>query len=102
MPLVALRVPSKRCSAFLKTLSKSLLNYPRMKNIVEDAGSRDRSTKLLLLNEQIKELSALPEPMSQFVAEEGAEAVPYKYCSRLCRRVSRSHHPSRPLGTLPT
>ena len=43
----------------MKTMSQSLLNYPRTKNIVQDKGCTDNSTKLLLLSDKIKDISAL-------------------------------------------
>jgi tRNA (guanine37-N1)-methyltransferase len=77
LSLVALRIPSQRCSAFLKTLSKSLLNYPRTKNIMADTDAPDKRTKLILLSDQIKEVSSLPVEMTKFIEDEGAKVVPY-------------------------
>jgi len=77
--VVALRVPVKRCAAFMKSLQGCLLNYPRMRNIVTDEASADNSTKLLLLSDKLKDVSELPEAEAQFVSAEGVGNTKFSF-----------------------
>lgn len=73
--LPALRIEAKKCSLFLKNLSKCLLNQPRMRNIVSD--STETTKKILLLHPQ-KSLNALEEQDREFVQSHGAEGTTYE------------------------
>lgn len=73
--LPALRIEAKKCSLFLKNLSKCLLNQPRMRNIVSD--STETTKKILLLHPQ-KSLNALEEQDREFVQSHGAEETTYE------------------------
>jgi len=73
--LPALRIEAKKCSLFLKNLSKCLLNQPRMRNIVPDTSAKDK--KILLLNPQ-KSLDTLEKQDREFVESHGAEETTYE------------------------
>lgn len=73
--LPALRIEAKKCSLFLKNLSKCLLNQPRMRNIVSD--STETTKKILLLYPQ-KSLNALEEQDREFLQSHGAEETTYE------------------------
>lgn len=73
--LPALRIEAKKCSLFLKSLSKCLLNQPRLRNIVPDTTAKDK--KLLLLNPQ-KSLASLKEHDRKFAESHGAEETMYE------------------------
>ena len=73
--LPALRIEAKKCSLFLKNLSKCLLNQPRMRNIVPD--TTETKKKILLLHPQ-KSLNTLEEQDQEFVQSHGAEETTYK------------------------
>lgn len=47
--LPALRIDAKKCSLFLKSFRRLLLNQPRLRNIVPDPSNENNSTKLVLL-----------------------------------------------------
>ena len=72
--LPALRIEAKQCSLFLKTLSKCLLNQPRMRNIVPDTNAKDK--KILLLRPQ-KSLGTLEKEDREFAESHGAEETKY-------------------------
>lgn len=72
--LSALRIEAKKCSLFLKNLSKCLLNQPRMKNIVPDVNAKDK--KILLLNPE-KSLENLGKHDREFAERHGAEETTY-------------------------
>lgn len=73
--LPALRIEAKKCSLFLKNLSKSLLNQPRIRNIVPDTNAKDK--KILLLNPQ-KSLGTLEKRDREFAESHGAEETTYE------------------------
>ena len=75
LDLVALRVSALKTSAFMKRLSKQLLNVARVRNVERDGD--DASKRLILLSKQITDLSldALPEPLREWALSEGAEPV---------------------------
>ena len=73
--LPALRIEAKKCSLFLKNLSKCLLNQPRMRNIVPDTGAKDK--KILLLHPQ-KSLDTLEKQDREFAESHGAEETTYE------------------------
>lgn len=73
--LPALQIEAKKCSLFLKTLSKYLLNQPRMRNIVPDASETKK--KILLLHPQ-KSLNQLEENDRKFAQSHGAEETSYE------------------------
>lgn len=72
--LPALRIEAKKCSLFLKNLSKCLLNQPRMKNIVPDVNAKDK--KILLLKPE-KSLENLDKHDREFAERHGAEETTY-------------------------
>lgn len=73
--LPALRIEAKKCSLFLKNLSKCLLNQPRMRNIVPD--SSETKKKILLLH-PLKSLNTLEEQDREFAQSHGAEEATYE------------------------
>lgn len=73
--LPALRIEAKKCSLFLKNLSKCLLNQPRMRNIVPD--SSETKKKILLLH-PLKSLNTLEEQDREFAQSHGAEEASYE------------------------
>ena len=77
--VVALRIPVKRCAAFMKQLQGCLLNYPRMRNIVTDDSCADQSTKLLLLSDKVGDVSELPQKEAQFVSAEGVASTRFAF-----------------------
>lgn len=62
----ALRIEAKRCSIFLKSFRRPLLNRPRLKNIVQDG--QDKTKKLVLLRPGF----LLNESEESFIASENA------------------------------
>ena len=73
--LPALRIEAKKCSLFLKNLSKCLLNQPRVRNIVPD--SSETTKKILLLHPQ-RSLKALEGQDRVFAQSHGAEETTYE------------------------
>ncbi|KAL9952179.1 hypothetical protein ACROYT_G039394 [Oculina patagonica] len=73
--LPALQIEAKKCSLFLKNLSKCLLNQPRMRNIVPDANETKK--KIILLHPQ-KSLNTLEEQDREFAQNHGAEETTYE------------------------
>jgi len=75
--LPALRIEAKKCSLFLKNLSKCLLNQPRLRNIVPDNSSETLTKKKLILLHP-KTLNALEEPDQEFSRIHGAEETTHE------------------------
>ena len=74
----ALRIEAKKCSLFLKNLSKCLLNQPRLRNIVPDNSGETLTTKKIILLHPQKTLDALEEPDQEFTRTHGAEETIYE------------------------
>ncbi|KAL4423839.1 hypothetical protein ABPG75_001140 [Micractinium tetrahymenae] len=81
LQLTAIRVPKQATSQYMKLLSKHLFNKPRLRNVLEDAGSPD--TRLLLLDETLTEAELASrdlggEPartLADFVQAEGLQVA---------------------------
>jgi hypothetical protein len=52
IPLVALNIPAKHCTAFTKELRAHVLARPKVKRIYDAPGSPDR--RLLVLSEEVR------------------------------------------------
>lgn len=80
--VVGLRVEAKKIGRVVKALHGHLLNRPRLRNVVPDPTNADpfanSSSKLVLLNEKVKDAASLaplgPE-LVQFLKEESLAAV---------------------------
>jgi tRNA (guanine37-N1)-methyltransferase len=78
--VLALCIPKRMCQEFLSQFRKhpnSLLNMPRMGCLVAENEHKDTGNKLLLLNENFKELGDLPTDLKKLVADNGATALQY-------------------------
>ena len=75
--LIALRIPARKCSAFMSRLQGHVLNRPRVRPILRDDASAD--SRLLLLAEGVTdvELAGLPAELAAYARAEGAEPVPH-------------------------
>ncbi len=74
--VVALRVPVKRCGAFMKMLGEKLLNRPKYKNVHPDENCDKR---LVLLSSAVtSELGGLSEAELKFIRDEGAETSSFE------------------------
>uniref|UniRef100_A0A1D1ZW67 tRNA (guanine(37)-N1)-methyltransferase n=1 Tax=Auxenochlorella protothecoides TaxID=3075 RepID=A0A1D1ZW67_AUXPR len=71
--VLALQVPKQRCHEYMKSLSKYLLNKPRLQNVKDAASSPD--SKLLLLSTDYT-LDDLPEPVLALKEKEDLTLVP--------------------------
>lgn len=65
LPLLGLRVPAAQCGSFRSKLDGYLINKPRIKCIVDDSDSQDH--KVVLLREDITNVSQLPEDIKGFL-----------------------------------
>ena len=75
--LIALRIPARKCSAFMSRLQGHVLNRPRVRPILRDDASAE--SRLLLLAEGVTdvELAGLPAELAAYARAEGAEPVPH-------------------------
>lgn len=75
--LIALKIPAKSCSEYMKTFQESAFIRPKMKKIYE--APDDPQKRLILLAEQYKDLSLsdLPAELKEFNAIHGGEPVEY-------------------------
>jgi tRNA (guanine37-N1)-methyltransferase len=74
LQLVALRIPARRCQAFMQRLQSHAFSRPKLRPIVPDTTAE---MKLFLLSEQVKDLdlAELPAEMRDFVVAEGVERL---------------------------
>jgi hypothetical protein len=77
LQLIAVRIPARKCNAFMQRLSGHVLQRPKIKPIQPDGDQPSGSTRLLLLAEGVSDLAltGLPEELRQYVQQEGGEAV---------------------------
>jgi tRNA (guanine37-N1)-methyltransferase len=71
--LPALRIDAKKCSVFMKSFRRPLLNQPRLRNIVPDPSSKNNTKKLLLLCPGLY----LNEEEKTFIQSQNATEVVY-------------------------
>lgn len=78
LELVALQVPSRSCQAFLsnKDLRPFILQRAFVRPIEKDPG--DTALRLVLLDEQVKQLDDLSGTARAFVESSGAKFVPFQ------------------------
>ncbi|XP_031569244.1 tRNA (guanine(37)-N1)-methyltransferase-like [Actinia tenebrosa] len=67
--LPALRIDAKKCSLFMKSFRKLLLNRPRLRNIVPDPSNENNSKKLVLLRPGV----LLNEEEKEFICTHNAD-----------------------------
>lgn len=80
IPLIALRIPARACSEYLKRLGDEyLFSRPRTKRIYNVEG--DPSSRYILLNEAIQdtELTGLPVELREFNRQHGGVPVAYAF-----------------------
>ncbi|KNE67265.1 hypothetical protein AMAG_12332 [Allomyces macrogynus ATCC 38327] len=88
VPLVALRVPAAKANKAMKALDSHLLNWPRLRNLIDDPNSPPKGTpptKLMLLKADVTaraDPAKVPTELPQVVKalsdlELPVEAVPY-------------------------
>ena len=82
VPLVALRIAARQCTAFTKKLEGHIFHRRNVRPIIKDelegAGAQ---TRLLLLAETVTgtELQGLPDELRAFVVAEGAQPLAYEH-----------------------
>jgi len=77
LQLIALRIPARKCNAFMQALQGHVLQRPKLKPIQPDGEQAPCTTRLLLLDEGIDDLqlTKLPDELRDYVAAEGGEPV---------------------------
>ncbi|KNE60303.1 hypothetical protein AMAG_05706 [Allomyces macrogynus ATCC 38327] len=70
VPLVALRVPAAKANKAMKALDSHLLNWPRLRNLIDDPISPPKGTpptKLILLKADVTDPAKVPTELPQVV-----------------------------------
>jgi len=77
LQLIALRIPARKCNAFMQALQGHVLQRPKLKPIQPDGEQAPCTTRLLLLDEGIDDLklTKLPDELRDYVVAEGGEPV---------------------------
>jgi tRNA (guanine37-N1)-methyltransferase len=75
--LIALKIPAKSCSEYMKTFEEITYTRPKLKKVYEAPGEPQK--RLLVLSEQYQDmtLSNLPENLKEFNDKHGGEPVEY-------------------------
>lgn len=81
VPLAALRIHPRHCQAFMGALADVLLNVPKKRNILQEAGPDGkprRDSRLLLMCPSVPHMEQLPEDLLAFARAHAAEAATHE------------------------